>query len=69
MAEATTAAAAPEKGAKTAKGKRVMQEGRRRRVAALTRALQGLSEKELQRLVEAAELMERLARGLWPLRQ
>ena len=48
----------------TRKGARVMQEGRRRRVATLALALHGLPEKELRQLGEVAELMERLSRGL-----
>ena len=48
----------------TEKGVRVLQAGRRRRVATLSRALQGLSGKELKQLAEVAELMDRLGRGL-----
>ena len=48
----------------TEKGTRVMQDGRRRRVAALARALHDLSEKELLQLVQVADLMERLSREL-----
>ena len=47
----------------TEKGTRVMQEGRRRRVATLAGALQGLSEKELGQLAEVVELIERLSRS------
>jgi DNA-binding MarR family transcriptional regulator len=43
----------------TAKGKRVMQEGRERRVANLARLLERLSADEVARIHEAAELVER----------
>lgn len=48
----------------TEKGVRVMQEGRRRRIATLARALQDLSEQDLTQLAGLAELIERLSRGL-----
>lgn len=47
----------------TEKGVRVMREGRRRRIATLARALEGLPEKEVMQLAEVAELIERLSRG------
>jgi DNA-binding MarR family transcriptional regulator len=43
----------------TAKGKRVMQQGRERRVANLARLLERLSPDEVGRVHEAAELVER----------
>jgi DNA-binding MarR family transcriptional regulator len=43
----------------TAKGKRVMQHGRERRVANLARLLERLSPDEVARVREAAELVER----------
>jgi DNA-binding MarR family transcriptional regulator len=43
----------------TAKGKRVMQQGRERRVANLARLLERLSPDEVARVHEAAELVER----------
>jgi DNA-binding MarR family transcriptional regulator len=43
----------------TAKGRRVMQQGRERRVANLARLLERLSEDEVARVHEAAELVER----------
>jgi DNA-binding MarR family transcriptional regulator len=43
----------------TAKGKRVMQQGRERRVANLARLLERLSGEEVARVREAAELVER----------
>jgi hypothetical protein len=39
-----------------------MQEGRRRRVAALAAAMQRLSSEEIARLYEAAQLIEALSR-------
>jgi DNA-binding MarR family transcriptional regulator len=44
----------------TAKGTRVLQEGRRRRVAELDKLLDGLSHEELRTLGSAAEIMERV---------
>jgi DNA-binding MarR family transcriptional regulator len=46
----------------TEKGKRIMQEGRRRRVAALAAAVEDLSREEITRLDEAAQLIEALSR-------
>ena len=43
----------------TARGRRVMQRGRRRRVANLARLLERLSAEEVARVHEAAELIER----------
>ena len=43
----------------TAKGRRVMQHGRERRVATLAALLARLSREELARVREAAELVER----------
>jgi DNA-binding MarR family transcriptional regulator len=43
-------------------GIRIMQEGRRRRVAALAAAVRGLAEKEIVQLLQAAQIMERLSR-------
>ena len=45
----------------TAKGKKLLQEGRRRRVAQLAADLAALTAAERARLGEAAELMERLS--------
>ena len=45
----------------TAKGKRLLQEGRRRRVSRLAAELKALTAAERERLGEAAELMERLS--------
>ena len=45
----------------TAKGKRLLQEGRRRRVSRLAAELKALTAVERERLGEAAELMERLS--------
>jgi DNA-binding MarR family transcriptional regulator len=44
----------------TAKGTRVLQAGRRRRVAELDELLDGLSDNELRTLGSAAEIMERV---------
>ena len=44
------------------KGVRIMQEGRRLRVEALALAVRGLPRREIARLREAAEVMERLSR-------
>lgn len=46
----------------TEKGARIMQEGRRRRVAALAAAVQRLSQEEIARLDEVAQLIEFLSR-------
>lgn len=46
----------------TAAGGRVLQEGRRRRIDALTRRLRGLGPSRLQTLSEAAELIEQVLR-------
>ena len=46
----------------TPKGTRILHDGRRRRVAALTARVAELSRDELELLSRAAELMERLAR-------
>src|SRR5919198_5999067 len=43
----------------TAKGRRVMQQGRERRVANLARLLERLSDEDVARIHEAAELVER----------
>jgi len=48
----------------TEKGARIMQEGRRRRVAALAAAVQRLSPAEIARMNEAAQLVEALSREL-----
>jgi DNA-binding MarR family transcriptional regulator len=48
----------------TAKGRRVMQRGRERRVANLARLLGRLSVDEVARVHEAAELVERALGGL-----
>jgi DNA-binding MarR family transcriptional regulator len=48
----------------TAKGRRVMQQGRKRRVANLARLLERLSPEEVARIHEAAELVERAVGGL-----
>lgn len=47
----------------TPKGRRVLLTGRRRRVAALARHFADLTNEELDRLRQAAELLERVARG------
>ena len=47
--------------AATAKGKKLLHEGRRRRVSRLAADLAALSTAERERLGEAAELMERLS--------
>ena len=46
----------------TKKGIRILQKGRRRRVAALAAAVQGLAQKDIVRLLEAAQVMEHLSR-------
>jgi DNA-binding MarR family transcriptional regulator len=46
----------------TEKGVRIMQQGRRHRVEALALAVRGLPRREIARLREAAEVMERLSR-------
>jgi DNA-binding MarR family transcriptional regulator len=48
----------------TARGARIMREGRRRRISALAAALEGLAEEELSGLAHAAALVERVARTL-----
>jgi DNA-binding MarR family transcriptional regulator len=50
----------------TAKGTRVLQEGRRRRVAELDELLDGLSDEQLRTLGSAAEIMERVLQQLDP---
>ena len=44
----------------TARGAKILHEGRRRRVEMLVRALQGLSEEELREAAAAAEFMRKL---------
>jgi DNA-binding MarR family transcriptional regulator len=46
----------------TAKGSRILHEGRRRRVAALAHAIDQLPEKERATLASAADILERLLR-------
>ena len=46
----------------TARGTRILQAGRRRRVAALAEDLDALSEEERRTLTAAADLLERLLR-------
>jgi DNA-binding MarR family transcriptional regulator len=48
----------------TAKGTKILQEGRRRRVESLAKALQGLSNVELQQTAELAAFMQQLVRKL-----
>ena len=48
--------------AATGKGIRIMQEGRKRRVETLAAAVRGLGQKEIERLREAAQVMEDLSR-------
>jgi len=48
----------------TARGRRVMQAGRRRRVRRLAAALEGLAPRERDVLTRAAALMERLSKAL-----
>jgi len=48
----------------TEKGERIMQEGRRQRVAALAAAVEDLSREEITRLDEAAQLIEALSRKM-----
>ena len=43
----------------TAKGERLLQEARRRRIQSLAETLQGASEEEVQVLRQAAEIIER----------
>ena len=50
----------------TPKGTRLLQEGRRRRIAALAADLAGLGPADLALLARAAELIERIARGTGP---
>ena len=47
----------------TAKGTKLLQEGRRRRVAALVRDLNALSDRELALLGDAIDYIERVARA------
>jgi DNA-binding MarR family transcriptional regulator len=47
----------------TARGKRVMQQGRQRRVQNLAHLLGGLSPREIAKIQEAAELIEEALRG------
>jgi DNA-binding MarR family transcriptional regulator len=46
----------------TETGKRVLEEGRRRRVEALTRRLGGLADSEMRALLRGVELLERVIR-------
>jgi DNA-binding MarR family transcriptional regulator len=48
----------------TAKGVRIMQEGRKRRVEALAAVVCGLSEEEVEKLTHVAEVMESLSRRI-----
>lgn len=48
----------------TPKGARILREGRRRRVAALTKALAALNRADLDVLARATELIERIASSL-----
>lgn len=48
----------------TAKGTKILQEGRRRRVEILGKVLQSLSEAELQQAAEFAEFIQQLVRKL-----
>jgi DNA-binding MarR family transcriptional regulator len=48
----------------TAKGMRILQEGRRRRVDSLARALKSLPSRELRQLDAAATLLEQMVRKL-----
>jgi len=48
----------------TAKGRKILQEGRRRRVESLTRALKSIDADELKQLDAATKLLERLVRKL-----
>jgi len=48
----------------TAKGSKILQEGRRRRVELLAQALQALSEAELQEAAHLADFMQQLVRKL-----
>jgi DNA-binding MarR family transcriptional regulator len=50
----------------TPKGARILQEGRRRRVAALAADLAALDGSEVETLARAADLIERLSRGPSP---
>jgi DNA-binding MarR family transcriptional regulator len=47
----------------TAKGTKLLQEGRRRRVAALVRDLNALSDRELATLRDAVDVLERVTRA------
>jgi DNA-binding MarR family transcriptional regulator len=44
----------------TAKGRRLLERGRRRRIETLAARLEGLGRDELRMLAEAAEIMERV---------
>ncbi len=48
----------------TAKGVKVMQQGRKRRIKTLARAVAGLSREELQQLGALAELLQHLVRKI-----
>ena len=48
----------------TAKGERVMQEGRKRRVESLARALAALPPRERQKLARSSEILREVIRGL-----
>ena len=48
----------------TPKGVAVMQEGRKRRIEGLARALESRSKKEIRRLAQAAEIIDELSRDL-----
>jgi DNA-binding MarR family transcriptional regulator len=48
----------------TGKGARILQQGRRRRVESLARALRGLDQRELAGLAEMAGVLERVIRTL-----
>jgi N-glycosylase/DNA lyase len=48
----------------TAKGTKILQEGRKRRVESLAQALSSLPEKEMQRLGELTGLLEKVLRNL-----
>ena len=50
----------------TERGRQIMQEGRRRRIASLAGRLRALTDDELETLERAAELIERVLRGVMP---
>jgi DNA-binding MarR family transcriptional regulator len=50
--------------APTAKGEKVMWEGRRRRVEMLAELLAGLSAEEIQQMGDIAEMMDRISRKI-----